>query len=92
MECTSKDDPTSWTTNSQNAQPSFFSRVRGLTGGRHIKAPPVRISSGLLQQDDDDVKQDNQYEKNNGEHKEFLVRQLNVGDDDDDDDVGDGEL
>ena len=72
MECTSKDDPTSWTTNSQNAQPSFFSRVRGLTGGRHIKAPPVRISSGLLQQDDEDVKQDNQYKKTMVNAKSFL--------------------
>ena len=63
MECASKDDLTSWTTNSQNDQPSFFGRVRGLTGGRHIKAPPVRISSGLLQQDDEDLKQDNQYKK-----------------------------
>ena len=30
--------------------------------------------------------------KTNGEHKEFLVRQLNIGDDDDDDDVGDGDV
>ena len=62
-----------WTTNSQNAQPSFFGRVRGLTGGRHIEAPPVRISSGLLQQDDDDMKQDNQYKKPMVNTKIFLL-------------------